>query len=704
MMPLRLSFLFLLVFLAFINFSDVRLLGFVTMMPDSLFHPSSSLSTVTPGYSSGSLPLTKEVPDFYRENKEYTNYTASVHINDSNELAKNINLQCNPSNMGYSIKSGELVFPNYTYPLCSELNTKISPKMFMDYQTNTFSMECNSGSPYYSLEPTYKKGRLFQYGEIQEILEISEYKKPVKLTVEEFAYGSCDGKVFNSALHFPRFKPELYQETVERMKELQQVSKPLIVMILTVDSYSRRHFFRKLPKTIELLNNLDPSYITFDFKLHNEFAASSIENMIPIFTDTNWKDIEIPREYDTIKEDSMWGYFKSKGFVTLFELEDCDHYFPNSIGRYPEVDYSVRSFYCAARYYTNLDFEIDTKQVQRCIGNHMSHYYTLNYTAEFTRLYSSLNQWIYMHINPAHEATGQHAATLDLDLVEFLQNYLQNFGKTHELAIFLQADHGMRYGNWYQDIEAYQENKLPAFFLIASKSLIDRIQYSYDNLLANSLRLTTKKDLRPSINYLADMPYFTPEKKEIGRFVNIFTDRAPLNRTCEELGISPFDCSCLVVQEIDDLEYNEELHGLALLIIEESLSKINSLVYTPLVGNYGLCEKLTFRNIINAYGLMLNNKVEELQLKFGVNENENAVFEVFAFVGTHKKSTVLIASSYRGSIVNNIYRGYRSRIKIFGIKRKDKYAGPCEDLTRALEIKSEYCICNNRVFMKLQNR
>ena len=52
-----------------------------------------------------------------------------------------------------------------------------------------------------------------------------------------------------------------------------------------------------------------------------------------------------------------------------------------------------------------------------------------------------------MHINTAHEGSGQHAVTLDLDMVEFLQRYLKAFGEKHDIAIFLQADHGMRYGN-----------------------------------------------------------------------------------------------------------------------------------------------------------------------------------------------------------------------------------------------------------------
>ena len=60
-----------------------------------------------------------------------------------------------------------------------------------------------------------------------------------------------------------------------------------------------------------------------------------------------------------------------------------------------------------------------------------------------------------MHLNAAHEATGLHAETLDNDVAEFLKNYLSEFGETNDVVIFLQADHGMRYGNWFKDLSAY---------------------------------------------------------------------------------------------------------------------------------------------------------------------------------------------------------------------------------------------------------
>jgi len=61
---------------------------------------------------------------------------------------------------------------------------------------------------------------------------------------------------------------------------------------------------------------------------------------------------------------------------------------------------------------------------------------------------------------------------MDDDIVELLDSFMK-YRDTHDFAIFLQADHGMRYGNWFNEIEGYIENKLPACFLIFSTGILD---------------------------------------------------------------------------------------------------------------------------------------------------------------------------------------------------------------------------------------
>ncbi len=59
-------------------------------------------------------------------------------------------------------------------------------------------------------------------------------------------------------------------------------------------------------------------------------------------------------------------------------------------------------------------------------------------------------------------------ATLDQDLPALIDRIL-NSGD--EIVLFLMADHGMRYGEWFKVIDGSHEHKLPSMFTIVSKSI-----------------------------------------------------------------------------------------------------------------------------------------------------------------------------------------------------------------------------------------
>ena len=132
----------------------------------------------------------------------------------------------------------------------------------------------------------------------------------------------------------------------------------------------------------------------------------------------------------------------------------------------------------------------------------MVHRYLLDYTYDLAGLYPDVNQFIYIHLNTAHEQTGQMAATLDNDIYEFLSGYLTEFQEKFDIVMFLHGDHGMRFGNWYKQTEAFQEMKLSAFFFIAPSRLLDKIPNSYATLWHNTGRLNSKLDIRDTIIWL----------------------------------------------------------------------------------------------------------------------------------------------------------------------------------------------------------
>ena len=383
---------------------------------------------------------------------------------------------------------------------------------------------------------------------------------------------------------------------------------------------------------------------------------------------------DVPPDGDILGDSALWNILREYGYISYLGFEDCDNFFPTTIGRSPNADHITRNFYCGAFTYLDLGITKASTSTQRCLGPHMSHHYILNYTHELSKLYPDTNQWLYLHLNAAHEASGQHGQTLDPYLPTFIDKYISTFSKTHEITIFLQGDHGMRYGNWFKDIEGYQENKLPVMFIITSSSVLDRIPYSYDTLWHNSFHLTTKPDIRASILYLSGLPfeeqYPVHSDPYLDKYVSLFSEKSPCNRTCDMIGIDPWYCSCLVLNDIDpkhyeDEETRDELGELIYTIAEEAIENINSRVYFPYNHNKGiLCQKLSLNKVVKAYGLRLDNLMEQIQVEFSINENSKARFEAYSVVGTKRGGFMMRKDDTAEPFVPHLYRNYKTKIRV----------------------------------------
>ena len=70
---------------------------------------------------------------------------------------------------------------------------------------------------------------------------------------EEYVYAKWeDSEIFNSAILEPQRNNTAYIAALKASAALDkdETRRPLHIILLTVDSFSRRHFYRKLPNTI----------------------------------------------------------------------------------------------------------------------------------------------------------------------------------------------------------------------------------------------------------------------------------------------------------------------------------------------------------------------------------------------------------------------------------------------------------------------
>jgi hypothetical protein len=127
--------------------------------------------------------------------------------------------------------------------------------------------------------------------------------------------------MFEEVEFHPRFNQTIYDSAKSKIGDK---ATPVHVLVLTIDSVSRRNFFRKLPKVSAFLNDelrSTEKWFMYDFKMHNVMGRWTFRNVIPTFfgqvsakrvrTQTNTNPDERP----------IWEQLHAQGFVTAFVKE-----------------------------------------------------------------------------------------------------------------------------------------------------------------------------------------------------------------------------------------------------------------------------------------------------------------------------------------------------------------------------------------------
>lgn len=615
--------------------------------------------------------------------EKHANELPPLRFSSTDALRDLAELECKPLFFGYSWEEGEALFPAASYPHCRDRFAQIPPSEF-DVSKQTFTLDC----------PANATGKVALGPNDQSFMQLKDAKRDISAHVysgpetfthtQDFAFATCrkDTKDFEVVHYRPRYSPWLHHNVRKAAKpKSDRRAKPLAVVMLTLDSFSRRHFYQKLPETVALLESLrkGSQHAVFDFQLHNVQGANSVQNMVPLFTDGG---------------DFMWEQFAEEGFITLLGLEDCDPGFDKHIT--PSSHYFMRAFFCAAFLYSPYNSEKKNKLKQRCIGPKMSHEYALDYISEFSEMYKDVSQWISVHLNTAHEATGRHAQLLDPDLSEFLRRFLRDRGATHELVIVLHGDHGMRYGAWKNTARAHQEHILPALFLVASHSLLKAIDGSYAHLLHNTHALTTKKDIRKTLLQLLDFPRTRKLRPDSGDFYSLFTQVIPLTRSCEDADIPEWLCCCAALEDLDPAAHSQLLSYFA----TEALSFANVQVYasTEFPPGY-VCEALTLESVESAAHTALTSHESYYTVEFSTPTlaRFSADFYMRDIAKAGKNEPKSWLAEFPFARVRT-----RFAVKLLGLERLDPYAGMCEHISRSVGLEAKWCVCGDLELLRLR--
>jgi hypothetical protein len=388
-----------------------------------------------------------------------------------------------------------------------------------------------------------------------------QYTRPISMGASEYAFGICGQQKF--AILRNKFNKAAFDRAKKISEDLHTNSntskKPLTFIYLMVDSLSRQNFFRNLKKTASYLKTglSSSSYSVYDFLLNNIEDTYTTANIAPMLLGNKLKEhnkivngsLKIPedaKKYSAQQnKTAIWKEFENQGFVTMYSVESSKDFISLVTGRKVLVDHTIGGFWRnSAIHMKFVDFTIGPQ----CIAGKMPHEYSLEYLKNFLENYNGVNKAAFLHINSAHEETCGRIKTLDQPLKELIEFALQF--NDDEKVIVIAGDHG-RYYNAHT-IEAYIEKTMVGHFLIASKSLVDRLGLN-ESLIFNQDKLNSRLDWYETLKYVSRFPYINQKPKDSAiqasklnnGSLNLFFEKVNEDRDCENIGIdNSLLCSC----------------------------------------------------------------------------------------------------------------------------------------------------------------
>jgi hypothetical protein len=181
--------------------------------------------------------------------------------------------------------------------------------------------------------------------------------------------------------------------------------------------------------------------------------------------------------------------------------------------------------------------------------------------------------------------------------------------------------------------------------------------------------------------------------------VSLFLEKIPNDRTCDEIEIPAYFCSCLRYYDVPQNKYSgveSSISGIYTTRLIQEMSKnilqqINSESYSSYTNFRGqICLKVSLDKILEVNYQKLSPNRQYFKLVLSVNESVFARFEaVVMLVNVWLKPR----GPSEGYEVAPFYLGGRRVLRLMYIKRTDAYAGLCEEFCRARQLHAPLCVC-----------
>ncbi|XP_021185847.3 uncharacterized protein LOC110373063 isoform X1 [Helicoverpa armigera] len=322
------------------------------------------------------------------------------------------------------------------------------------------------------------------------------------------------------------------------------------VIVMGIDAISRLNFYRTMPKTLAYLQNRG----AIELLGYNKVGDNTFPNLTPMLlgikeTDlkrTCWPDNNA--NFDNCP--FIWQWYKEAGFYTALG-EDSATLGTFNFAKYGFIktptDYYIRTFIHEAE--VNVG---NTKDFNSyiCMANKYFYKVLLDYIQDLTSTLAESKLFgFFWEVSMSHDYLTYPMA-MDDSYERFLKR-LDNNKYLDKTVLILLSDHGIRWGAIRLTKQGRLEERLPFVHILLPPSFRENYKSAYENLKANSKRLTTPYDIYATLSDLIKLEEIndvnikqrTETSYAQSRSISLFLP-VPSNRTCKLAGIDDHWCTC----------------------------------------------------------------------------------------------------------------------------------------------------------------
>ncbi|XP_069985773.1 uncharacterized protein [Penaeus vannamei] len=394
--------------------------------------------------------------------------------------------------------------------------------------------------------------------------------------------------------------PKKIHESQEKPKKDKRNININLVMI---DSLSRTHFYRSLPKTVRFLDDLYDELHSkvLDFHYFQAVKQRTYESLQALFsgyvnmTEVPFGTYDVPKKPLPVSE--LFGKYKMRGFKTLW-LEDLCWSWEWGLVKDLKVmndslsGVSLWKEFKRALSVANIDSvdmtlascEILQANGKKdpfhglpavCYNSRHHHEYILEYLELYQRAALKAGQSFltFTSSSVSHDASGIRVQTIDEPLVK----YLKFASKMKNTITILFADHGNTYGNFIKSSpEAHVETFNPALFMIIPQDVQDQLGDVQMRILRdNQRRLISAIDIHYMLLGLINEKSTVPDKKFVDKYVTPMglLSSISVTKNCLDVPLlQPNLCICR------NFEVSVEPSHLHLALADFGLGVLNNLI------------------------------------------------------------------------------------------------------------------------------